>query len=174
MDRLGPLGVWKQRPQPVQGPNLYRCLTDGKIGFITVCAALVRIIDNTGCDEIFVWDNDPTSVICFKDHGSCSGFHNCACFTAIKFDIIPNGCLPSNKRITPEMKFDAIFCKPKPRPTPTALPKYGKRGQGNPHDVHQDQKGRAENGNLGCLAGQLTGGGAHFFLFVDKARGLIV
>lgn len=68
-------------------------ITDGKIGFIAVCATLVRIIDNTGCDEIFVWNNNSTSVIRFKDHRTGRGFHDCACFTAIKFDIIPNGCL---------------------------------------------------------------------------------
>ena len=49
-------------------------ITDGKICFIAVCAALVRITDNTDRDEIFVWDNDPKSVICFKDHGTHSGF----------------------------------------------------------------------------------------------------
>ncbi len=43
-------------------------ITDGKIGFIAVCAALNRIIDNPGRDEIFVGNDDPTSVICFKDH----------------------------------------------------------------------------------------------------------
>ena len=40
-------------------------ITDGKICLIAVCAALVRIIDNTGRDEIFNWNNDLTSIICF-------------------------------------------------------------------------------------------------------------
>ena len=53
-------------------------------------------------------------------------------------------------------------------------PQVRQAKSGKSHDVHQDQKGRAKNGNLGCLTGQLAGGGAHFFLFVDKARGLIV
>ena len=75
--------------------QIYFCvITDGKICFIAVCAALIRIIDNTGRDEIFVWDNDLTSVICLKVHGTRSGFNDCARFSAVKFDIVPNGCLP--------------------------------------------------------------------------------
>ena len=33
--------------------------------FVAVCAALIRIIDDTGGNEIFVWNNDPSAVISF-------------------------------------------------------------------------------------------------------------